>query len=101
MLPKTQRLTKKLFDIVFFNSKRVHHELFTLQYKEADTVRCAVVVPKKVARLAVDRNNLKRRAYAVFQKHTFKRDVHCVVVIKKVPEGTFFETALQEVLKEF
>ncbi len=64
MLKKKERLTRKEFDRFFSIGKRLHSPYLQLIYAENDTFHGAVVVGKKVAKKAVDRNTLRRRLYA-------------------------------------
>lgn len=63
MLAKTERLSRNLFTAVFSQGKRRHGEHFTIVYAPAVGFRASVVVSKKVAKKAHDRNRLKRQLY--------------------------------------
>ena len=63
MLPKNNRIPRKLFKPLlesrtFFNSPH-----FSLRVADAKTVRLAVSVSKKVSKKAVVRNKIRRRVY--------------------------------------
>jgi ribonuclease P protein component len=64
MLKKTERLTRKEFDQFFSTGKRLHSPYLQLIYAPHDTFHGSVVVGKKVAKKAIDRNTLRRRLYA-------------------------------------
>lgn len=69
MLPVTRRLPRSLFTSYFTTGKRSHSPVFTLIHTPTTSpFRAAVVVSKKVAKRAVDRNRLRRRAYSVVAK---------------------------------
>lgn len=70
MLPKTQRLQKRLFSESFSHSKIHSSDILTLRYKAFSGLasKVSVVVSKKVAQKAVDRNSLKRKLYEITQK---------------------------------
>ncbi len=70
MLPKTQRLQKRLFSESFSHSKMCSNDNLTLRYKVFSGLqsKVSVVVSKKVAQKAVDRNLLKRKLYEIAQK---------------------------------
>lgn len=72
MIPKKQRITKRLFSESFSYSKSVSNEYLTLKYKGIleFPVKIAVVVSKKVEKSAVGRNNLKRKIYLCAQNAT-------------------------------
>lgn len=69
MLTKKQRLTKKEFDHVFKNGKRVHSPSLQLIYTPGEQFHGAAVVGKKVHKRAVDRNRLRRRLYGVLYRY--------------------------------
>lgn len=64
-MPKEKRLTHD--ELKRFKGRRLMGALFSLQYEvffSGGGAKFAVVVPKRVAARAVDRNRLKRRARA-------------------------------------
>lgn len=63
MLKKTERLSKKEFDQYFKTGRRFHSPLLTLIYHPNNRFHGATVVGKKVFKLAVSRNKLRRRLY--------------------------------------
>jgi ribonuclease P protein component len=69
MLPKRSRLTRKDIPLVLKGQTR-HSASFTLRFKRSETgsPRFAVVVSKKVAKGAVERNTLRRRGYAALSE---------------------------------
>lgn len=69
MLTKKQRLTKKEFDHVFKNGKRLHSPVLQLIYQPGEQFRGAAVVGKKVYKKAVDRNRVRRRLYNVLYRY--------------------------------
>ena len=68
MVKKKQKLSRNDFSSLLKQGKRVHGSLFSLTYSKAQNVKVGVVVSKKVARKAVERNLLRRRVYAVLEK---------------------------------
>lgn len=69
MLPKTQRLTSEDFKD-FRGGKTTHSPHFIFRSKAgAAPARIAAVVSSSVAKLAVDRNLLRRRVYEALAKH--------------------------------
>ena len=68
MLKKSERLTKKQFDTFFAEGKRWHFPHCTIVYSPYPTLYAAVVVGKKVSKLAVRRNTLRRRVYALLHR---------------------------------
>jgi len=64
MLPKRQRITRALFSNITAHGTVFHSKNATLRIlPQAHTSAFSIVVSKKVARGAVERNVLRRRAY--------------------------------------
>lgn len=69
MLKKTARLSRSEFTKVFSQPvKRVYLPFYTFYYSPSPTFLVSVVVGKKVAKLAVKRNHLKREIYGLIQQ---------------------------------
>lgn len=68
MLPKAQRLSSKEIVELKKNSKRVASTLFSVLYKQGETSRFSVFVPKKVYKSAVGRNTAKRKVISALEK---------------------------------
>jgi len=68
MLSKSARLSRAEFSVVFTRpEKRVHISECSIYYASSPTFKASVVVGKKVAKLAVQRNRLRREVYAQIQ----------------------------------
>jgi ribonuclease P protein component len=65
MFKASARLDRKEFAEYFAVGKRFNSPHFNLIYTPYDKTKVSVVAGKKVAKGAVDRNRLRRRAYAV------------------------------------
>jgi len=62
MLPKENRLEREKFADILKTGRRVRQDSLTLVYKQSQkTLKIGIVVGKKVAKKAVDRNKIKRR----------------------------------------
>lgn len=76
MLPRAQRLTTTQFDRAFAKSLTVRHPLVTLRAHnrgdENQITRAAFVVPKKVAKLASERNLIRRRLRERYRLHPLR-----------------------------
>lgn len=67
MLARKFRFTTRLFDRVFRRSKRIRIDGFTFLVSPAHGVpRFSVVAGKKISKLAVDRNRIRRQIYPIF-----------------------------------
>lgn len=67
MLKKIHRLTQKEFQEVWDTGKRHHNQYVTMVIAPSQTFKAAVVVGKKVSKLAVVRNHLRRQFYGVIE----------------------------------
>lgn len=68
MVATQNRISRAQFPTYFTSGKRFHSEHFTVVYTKATDFQVSVVVSKKVAKSAVDRNRLRRRAYGVVER---------------------------------
>jgi ribonuclease P protein component len=84
MLPASQRLSRVEFSTVFKNGRRFHSEHFTLVYDPTFPTKASVVVSKKVAKLAVTRNLLRRLAYATVRSFFIPATSGGLIVLYKV-----------------
>lgn len=79
MLPKKNRLNLKTKE--GFRGKRIFSEDLTLIYSSANYFKGAVVVSKKVAPKAVDRNRIKRLVMESLKGKNAK--AQCVFIVNK------------------
>ena len=87
MLAKKRRLGKEFFSVRFPDSRRFVSSRLTLTVvknenkneSEKQPSRFAFSVSKKVCKLAVDRNRLRRQGYAIVGKH-----------LSEIPDGFLF-----------
>jgi ribonuclease P protein component len=83
MLKKANRIARTDFATYLKSGKRLHAECATLIWHSHPTFHASVVVSKKVSKLAVTRNTIRRRVYA--QLYTLKNSNHTgvwIVLIK-------------------
>lgn len=91
MLKSSNRIKQKEFQVFFKSGKSIHAPLFTLVYgvQTQKTLilqpKCSVVVPKTVAKKAVDRNKIRRRVYGILRKNqkTLKNKGFYIFLTKK------------------
>jgi ribonuclease P protein component len=72
MLPKKNRVDKKGVDLIFKKGRFVGSPYFTFKFIKSDTSfepRISFITPKNIAKLAVKRNLLRRKGYAVLKKY--------------------------------
>jgi ribonuclease P protein component len=67
MLPKKNKLTKGEVPRLFSCPVISRNQFFVMRGEEGDRLRAAVVISKKVAARAVDRNRMRRRLYAALR----------------------------------
>ena len=79
MLKKTQRVSRADFATFFKKGNRHHSDHATVVVSPFPTFHGSVVVSKKVSKLAVTRNTLRRRVYA--QLAALKKQNHTGVYI--------------------
>ena len=80
MLPKKNRIDKKLVEKIFKEGKFVNSSNLTLKFvkKETGFPQIAFITPKTVSKRAVDRNLLRRRGYGALSKYIHLLPVNIV-----------------------
>jgi len=68
MLPQKNRLNRKDFLLVKKNGKKIFLSDFLVYYLSSDQQKVSVVVSKKIAKKATQRNKLRREIYDYFKK---------------------------------
>ena len=83
MLSKKERLNRATFNRFFASGKRIQGTYIQLIYTKYPSLHASVVVSKKVAKKAVERNKIRRRIYAIvrtiLQKERKKGVYICIV----------------------
>lgn len=84
MLKKKQRLSRSDFSQLLRKGKRFHDTYLTLVSLVSTSTKCGLVVSKKTAKKAVERNLLRRRVYSVLGDNLSKiENRHIAVLTKK------------------
>ncbi len=81
------RLSREVFTAVFKVARRFRAVGAQVLYVPSDDYRASVVVPKKVAPLAVSRNYIRRRVYALLATLHTKEALSGHVIIMFLPES--------------
>ncbi|MFC1802311.1 ribonuclease P protein component [Patescibacteria group bacterium] len=101
MLPKEKRISYSLFKEISKERGIVYHSphlsLKVISENEADFSKFAFVVSKKVTKLAVKRNLLRRRGYSVIKDLDIKKGFYCIFFFKKGADKTSFEEIKEEI----
>lgn len=79
--------------------KRAHSPLYTIVYSPSPTFHASVVVSKKVARLAVDRNKIRRRIYDILRRYQSRTGVTgvCIVLTKATVRGKAYAEMSEDI----
>ncbi len=78
MLPKKERLNLAKTKFV---GERIEDECFVLIWHQASSFKLAVVIPKTVAKKAVDRNRMRRLVQVSLKNKSYKLEL--LVKVKK------------------
>lgn len=103
MLPKKNRLERKLFSLLFKKGRRVESDYFKLVYlidKELNIYpKSAFIVSREVSKKSVLRNKLKRRArHIIFGLlNRFKNNIIFVLIFKKQCQNLKFSEFKKEI----
>jgi len=103
MLAKSARLNRSEFTTLFSRpSERTHLPLYSIYSSPALSFKASVVVGKKVAKLAVKRNALRREVYAGLQAMlaTSPDVVGSYIFIIKPPYATLTKVQRHEVIRQ-
>lgn len=85
MVATQHRIPRAQFPTYFASGKRFHSEYFTVVYTKSIDFKVSVVVSKKVAKSAVDRNRLRRRAYGVVERFVKDQSMSGVYIVLYKP----------------
>ncbi len=80
MLPKKERLSRAEFNRFFSVGKRQHTPSLQIVFAVDSGLHVSVVVSKKIAKLAVTRNRIRRRIYDIVRNYRTKENVHGVFI---------------------
>ena len=87
MLPRSHRVPKKSFPRVVKNGSRVYTKNFawTIQKNDDSQTRLGIVIGKKISKLAVTRNKIKRIVREAFQakKTSFPYALDLICFVKQ------------------
>lgn len=101
MFKKNERLSRPEFTNYFNKGSKHHFTHFTIITSPHSVRKVAVVVGKKVAKLAVRRNALKRRIYAQLKECVVRQEYTGVlIVIVKPGYNSLSRTTSVEVLMQ-
>lgn len=82
---------------IIANGRPSRASLLSLKYSAGPKpLRAAVVVSKKVAKKAVERNRLRRAVYRALAPLTFKGDA--VIFVQKIPKDPLTPAFLEELM---
>jgi len=105
MLPKKNRVDKKNIDLLFEKGTFIASPLFTFKYliQKSPQVRISFIAPKKIAKLAVKRNFLRRKGYLILKKYIeqFPLGTLGVFIFKKPEEDILkIENEIKKILSK-
>ncbi len=97
MLKKKERLSRKEFNRFFSLGKKFHSKNIQLIYFTFKTRHISVVVSKKVSKLAVDRNKLRRRVYNIV-RNSEKKGIF-IFLMKKNSNTLSYQNIKEELVE--
>lgn len=108
MISKDSRLTKKEFDHYFPLTHAIHGTHFFIRYyiNKGEHNKFAVVIPKKIIKLAVKRHLLKRKVFHTIQSLLKDQTIPpnqgiYIVIMKKNDNNLVFNNISQEIHELF
>jgi ribonuclease P protein component len=100
MLPKSQRLSSGEVENVMKKGRRISSSLFLLSFiKDVSktVLKCAVIIPKKVAKTSVLRHRHKRRIMSIL--HTLELPQGHIIISLRADISKIIPTELKAELK--
>jgi ribonuclease P protein component len=82
MLKKTERVSRATFLALYKGGRKIHSANLTIAIATTPTFHGSVVVSKKVSKLAVVRNTIRRRIYAELQTLRIKKPATYIVMVR-------------------
>jgi ribonuclease P protein component len=109
MLPKKNRISRTVFDLIFNNGKSIYSKSITLKYLKINNdlkneigyqSRFSFVAPSKIFKRSVYRNFLKRAGYNIIRKNkkNIKDGFVAVFLFKKTATKESFNELEKEIL---
>ena len=101
MFPKKNRLSNREFDHVFRHGDFLGSKSFYLRFLKGKEMQFAVSAPKKIFKKSVERNRVRRRAYAFLRmaKKELKSQQNIILVAKENFISDNMESLLLEITK--
>jgi ribonuclease P protein component len=105
MLPKNQRIPRKMFPLLSKGAKVFQNGLFSLKFiqQSGSNSRFCFSVSKKVAKNAVARNKSRRAGYRELQKYIpdMKSNILAIFYFKRIPKDSEdVSKNIESILKE-
>ncbi len=97
MLKKESKLNAEDLLKLKKEGKRVYSTLFSVTWMPADVDRFAVHVPKKVYKIAVDRNRCRRRVYSAIEGIPPKTTGYYEIFVKSKLNTLEHESLIKEI----
>jgi ribonuclease P protein component len=82
MLKKSERVSRKEFMAHYHQGKKLHSTNLSVAISPTPTFHGSVVVSKKVAKLAVERNSMRRRIYGELRQLRVVRPATYIVMVR-------------------
>jgi len=104
MLPRNKRNSTKIFTEIIKKGNFFHSDFFIIRsIKSEGNSRFSISVPKKIAKTAVERNQIKRRIYSIVKKLNDKlnKGFNIIIIIKEKAVKASFEELNKEIELNF
>ena len=80
MLPKKERLSREEFNRFFLLGKRYYSPIFQIVYTRQPKLHVSVVISKKITKLAVKRNKIRRQIYDIVRNYRTEEKTNGVYI---------------------
>lgn len=100
MFKKRNRMTRVEFMYFFDTTQRVHSPSFEIRYTPNPSLKVAAVVSKKVAKLSVTRNRIRRQLYHVLKEMLLHTTGAYIVIVKRGVVGNELSNDQKQELRD-
>lgn len=98
-MPKKIIKNKIEFNKIFNNSKQIQSNLFILKYLKNNEFRYGISISKKIFKLAVLRNKIKRQIKSIINSINIDLNLDCIILVKKNYDINNFSKTKEDFIK--
>ncbi len=99
-MPNKKIIKNKIeFNKIFNNSKQIHSNLYIIKYSKNDEFRYGISISKKMFKLAVTRNKIKRQIKSIINSIDINLNLNIIVLVKKNYDVNNYSKSKEDFIK--